>query len=219
MRKEEKATLLKEHKSEVRAWKKDLGEANKNIIKLEKKITMLKNAPITSDQPSSKILDSSHSTLVPNLSNTGTDPDTLCSICADTIPNYKAKYFLGETFNPACVNCDDSFEGDDSGPDPNGCKHVPVCVIRQPLPPPFPSITHIFNERSKYHEHMMSQAGVPGRYPGHEKCMDAYSKNYGCEDCVWLKWHGELHGYPDIHPSDFKKYLEPAEWEIVRLRM
>ena len=66
---------------------------------------------------------------------------------------------------------------------------------------------------------MMSIAGVPGRYPGHEKCMNAYSNNYGCDDCIWLKWFGEIHGYPDINPADFKKYLEANEWEIVRSRM
>ena len=81
------------------------------------------------------------------------------------------------------------------------------------------SITHIVNEKSKYHEHMMTKAGVPGRYPGHEKCMNAYSKNYGCEDCIWLKWYGELHGYPDIHPANFKKHLEPTEWEVVRSKI
>ena len=51
----------------------------------------------------------------------------------------------------------------------------------------------------------MSADGVPGRYGGHDRCLDAYSKNYGCDDCVWLKWHGELHGFPDINPYDFKK--------------
>ena len=119
------------------------------------------------------------------------------------------------TLNPPCDDADDEILENDY----SRCEHTPVCVIRQPYPTPYPSKTHIVNENSKYHEHMLSRAGVPGRYPGHEKCMDAYSKNYGCEDCVWLKWHGDLHGYPDIHPSDFKKYLEPSEWEEVRLKM
>ena len=121
--------------------------------------------------------------------------------------------------NPACNDCDDEFEGDNTGPDPDGCKHSPVCVTRQPHPPPYPSITHLVNEVTKYHEHMMSRAGVPGRYPGCERCMEAYSKNYGCDSCVWLKWHGEPHGYPDIHPADYKKYLEPAVWEVMRFRL
>ena len=222
---QEKAKLRKEHKAEVKARKKDLGETINKKIKLEKKLKELTDhcSSSTSSSGSTSIPGASEAE-VPNtenvtLGNQSPYSDTMCSICADPIPNYKPKYFLGEIFNPACDNCDDSFEGDDTGPDHNGCKHTPVCVIRQPHPPPSPAITHLVNERSKYHEHMMSPGGVPGRYPGHEKCMDAYSKNYGCDDCVWLKWFGEIHGYPDIHPSDFRKHLEPAEWEIVRSKM
>ena len=49
------------------------------------------------------------------------------------------KYFLGETFNPACSDCDDTFDGDISDPDPNGRKHAQQCVLRQPFSPPTPS--------------------------------------------------------------------------------
>ena len=90
------------------------------------------------------------------LGNQSVHSDTMCSICADPIPNYKPKYFLGEAFKPACDNCDDSFDGDDTGPHHNGCKHTPVCVTRHPHPPPSPAITHIANERSK-----QAQLGVP----------------------------------------------------------
>ena len=143
------------------------------------------------------------------------ESEVVCSICTDPIIRYRPKYFLGEAFNPACSKCDDSFEGDNRGPDPKGCKHTPVCIIRQPRPPPSPSLTYLVNEQSKYHEHMMSIGGVPGRYGGCDRCTEAYSKNYGCDDCVWLKWHGDLHGYPDIHPCNLKKYLKPSEWDIV----
>ena len=88
------------------------------------------------------------------------------------------------------------------------CKHSPQCIIRQPLPPPLPKVTHLENNVSKYHLHMMSSEGVPGHYGGHDHCLNAYSKNYGCESCIWLKWHGNLHGFPDIHPGDYKKYLD-----------
>ena len=199
----EKVQLVKDHKAEVKAWKRDLGEANSKVIKLEKLANKYEacspNSTHTSgDSPTS--LPSIVSETQP-LKTQPIKSEIQCSICSVTIADYKPKYFLGEAFNPACDDCNDSFEGDDSGPDPNGCEHTPVCVTRQPHPPPYPSITHIVNENSKYHEHMMSRAGVPGRYPGHERCMSAYSNNYGCEDCVWLKWHGELHGYPDIHPN------------------
>ena len=92
----------------------------------------------------------------------------------------------------------------------NICQHVPQCITRQPIPPPMPAITHLKNDVTKYHIHMLSESGVPGRYGGHDRCLDAYSKNYGCDACVWLKWHGNLHGFPDINPHDYRKYLEPT---------
>ena len=57
---------------------------------------------------------------------------------------------------------------------------------------------------------MLSTAGVAGQYGGHEKCLNAYSKNYGCEGCIWLKWYGDLYGFPDVHPCDFKKHLDAS---------
>ena len=186
---QEKSQQLKEHRREVKAWKKDLGDANRKIVKLEKKLKVA-------------------------------ETNEVCSlpVTASNPPPPVAKTSNAVT-NPTCDSCDKTFVGEDTVKDQISCKHDSVCVTRQPLPPPFPTITHLVNERSKYHEHMMSRAGVPGRYPGHEKCMDAYSKNYGCDECVWLKWHGELHGYPDIHPSDYKKHLDPSEWEKVRARI
>ena len=135
---------------------------------------------------------------------------------------------MGEEINAACDKCDSplSSDSDDNCDEPgtecnelgrqgecmsngvNECNHSPQCVIRQPHPPPLPTITHIRNNKSKYHLYMLTD-GVPGRFGGHEKCLDAYSKNYGCESCIWLKWYGELHGFPDVSPSIFRKYLDP----------
>ena len=36
--KDEKKALLKEHRIEIKSWKKDLGQANSNLIKLGKKL-------------------------------------------------------------------------------------------------------------------------------------------------------------------------------------
>ena len=140
---------------------------------------------------------------------------------------------MGEEINAACEKCDSPISSDtdddehcensdvlqtkscgiiikDCSVDGNsGCSHSPQCIIRQPYPPPLPSITHIRNNASKYHVYMLETSGVPGRFGGHDKCLNAYSKNYGCDACVWLKWYGELHGLPDIHPQDFRKYLDP----------
>ena len=153
------------------------------------------------------------------------------------IPDYRPKYFQGIPINPACNNCADSDYEDDSNSsviydfisgstdesdskiDTNleketdvvsGCGHSPVCILRQPYPPPLPSVTHLKNDSSKYHLHIMSSSGIPGRYGGHERCMNAYSNNYGCDGCIWLKWNGDLYGLPDINPNVYRKYLDPT---------
>ena len=89
------------------------------------------------------------------------------------------------------------------------CEHSPQCVSRQPRSAPLPSITFLVNERSKYHQHMMEWSRE--EFAGCWKCFSVDNENYGCRECVWLKWwlkwHGELHGFPDIGPWIYKKYL------------
>ena len=92
------------------------------------------------------------------------------------------------------------------------CSHSPQCVIRQPKPPPLDKSTILVHHGSKYHEHMDSEAGVPARYNTHEYCMRIDYRNYGCEDCIWFKWWGELHGFPDINPWCFKEHLQPMTY-------
>ena len=90
----------------------------------------------------------------------------------------------------------------------NKCKHTPQCIVREPRPPPSPSITFLYNERSKYHEHMMLWSKK--EFAGHPRCFSVENENYGCDDCTWLKWwykwHGETHGFPDIPEWRYKKY-------------
>ena len=89
------------------------------------------------------------------------------------------------------------------------CEHIPQCILRQPLPPPFPGITFLYNERSNYHKHMMSW--TKKEFAGHSRCFSVENENYGCDDCTflkwWYKWHGENHGFPDIEEWTYKKYL------------
>ena len=89
------------------------------------------------------------------------------------------------------------------------CEHPSQCIVRQPGPPPFPSITFLFNERSKYQKHMMEWSRE--RFAGCERCFSVDNENYGCDDCVWLKWwykwHGETHGFPDVNTKTFQRYL------------
>ena len=89
------------------------------------------------------------------------------------------------------------------------CEHSMKCTPRQPRPPPLPSITFLFNEKSKYHLHMMTWSRE--EFSGCQKCFSVDNENYGCDNCTWLKWwlkwHGELHGYPDTSPWAFQKLL------------
>ena len=89
------------------------------------------------------------------------------------------------------------------------CHHSPQCVLRQPKPPPAEKCKVLIHPGSNYHEHIISERGVPSRFSTHDYCMRIEYENYGCQDCVWFKWWGELHGYPDINPWDFKEHLEP----------
>ena len=105
----------------------------------------------------------------------------------------------------------------DPGPAPSNnqcnsrqrCEHRPQCILREPRPPPSPTITFLHNERSKYHQHMM--LWTKKEFDGHSRCFAVENENYGCDDCTWLKWwykwHGENHGFPDIPEWTYRKYL------------
>jgi hypothetical protein len=56
---------------------------------------------------------------------------------------------------------------------------------------------------------MMEWSGE--EFQGCEGCFSVENENYGCPNCVWLKWwykwHGDTHGYPDIRNKIYQKYL------------
>ena len=89
------------------------------------------------------------------------------------------------------------------------CTHSPQCIIREPLPPPFPSITFLYNEESQYHTHMMQWSKE--EFAGCGRCFSIENENYGCKDCRWLKFwygrHGQTHGFPDLANWIYRKYL------------
>ena len=89
------------------------------------------------------------------------------------------------------------------------CEHEPQCILREPRPPPSPTITFLYNERSKYHQYMMLWSKK--EFDEHSCCFAVENENYGCNNCTWLKWwykwHGENHGFPDIPEWIYKKYL------------
>ena len=92
---------------------------------------------------------------------------------------------------------------------PDVCTHSPQCIIREPLPPPFPSITFLYNEESQYHTHMMQWSKE--EFAGCGRCFSIENENYGCKDCRWLKFwygrHGQTHGFPDLANWIYRKYL------------
>ena len=170
------------------------------------------------------------------LPQTPNSNEILCSLCASPIPNYIPKYFHGEPFSPACDKCDDkawlseesssdeislqavpipftrkgfdtrsTFSRSNTSSSSSSCSHTPQCIIRQPFPPPLPALTPLVNEYSLYHEKTM--AGELGWGSTCWYCMRIEYEKYGCDSCVWIKCFGELHGYPDIAPHDYKDYL------------
>ena len=96
--KDEKATLLKEHRTESKLLKKELGQANSKILKLEATSNFLK-----SKESVCISLKSSHR----NSRSVDTNADSKqCGICATQLDNYVQKYFMGNPISPVCKKCD-----------------------------------------------------------------------------------------------------------------
>ena len=90
-------------------------------------------------------------------------------------------------------------------PDVRVCMHETQCVARQPFSPPLPAMIPLVNQNSDYHVKIQSGSLDWGSTCSY--CMRIDYERYGCNSCVWLKTFGELHGFPDIDPCDFNKYL------------
>ena len=97
--------MFKEHKVEVKSWRKDLGEANRKHIKLEKKFEKLEAPKYSADEIHAKLVNSEPDE-VPFDSL-----DEICNICALPIKDFVPNYFMGEKVNPACSHCkDDNYD-------------------------------------------------------------------------------------------------------------
>ena len=105
---EEKSVIFKEHRNEIKAWRKDLGKAVNNHLKLEKKLAALEakdSLILASDQdPYSK---------TSSLNKLEDSQGEICTICSHFIPNYIPDNFMGEIINPACKQCKGSGEDGD----------------------------------------------------------------------------------------------------------
>ena len=132
----EKNDIIKDYKSEVKAWKKELGQLNRKHINLQKKFKQLRS----DDQ---QILPFTLSDSEPKLERIAcppTEPINCCSICSLEIACYVPEYFMGETVNPACDRCkreaelfieNDSLDPFSSFPDLG----VPFSLVTHWIPP------------------------------------------------------------------------------------
>ena len=100
---------MKEHRAEVKAWKKDLGDAKSKIVRLEKEATVKKE----NKHDLKAKLKKKYAKVIDKIE----DPSsTMCSICALKISNFIPEYFCGEKYNPTCESCkanDTSWNPDD----------------------------------------------------------------------------------------------------------
>ena len=99
----EKKALIKEHRTEVKYWRKELGEEITLKLKLEEKLDEKSHESIPCVTLPTAL---SHLVSTPQLHHPPSlISDIICSICGNPIENYIPKYFLGEEINAACNNC------------------------------------------------------------------------------------------------------------------
>ena len=198
--------VAKDFEAEIKHWKKELGLERQKKINLEKQLKIKENP-----DPEGIILTTSPSHISCKLattstyssSNLATTSSSSSSSLATTTSSSSSSSNLATTSAKTYKNLQDSR---------TVCLHPLQCVSRQPKPPPPDKCTILVNHRSKYHEHIVSKDGVPSRYGTHDYCMRIDHPNYGCEECVWYKWWGELHGYPDTSPWQYKQHVDPSKW-------
>jgi hypothetical protein len=171
-----------------------------------KKPKISKEIPVTDNQLVVSILSSTSSMkALPNLNNNSIKPlfipSTPTSTTTSSTPTLSTSnssttsiqvttsltMISTETSIPDTTACPTS-----STSAPNvSCSHTPQGAVRQPRRPHPDKCSVMHHAGSLYHEHIASESGVPSRYNTHEYCMRIEYKNYGCEDCIWLKWWGE----------------------------
>ena len=109
----ENSATKRSFKAEVKSWRKELGEERKAKMKLEENLEIMKNELKLKElcKKGGKKAESKRIILVSDHKT-----ETLCSLCAISIPDYIPEYFCGEKFNPACQACkayDSSWDPDD----------------------------------------------------------------------------------------------------------
>ena len=127
----------------------------------------------------------------------------------EKVLNEKLDNSIGRKPKEPKTSLDNPLMADYSDSELSSCSHEIQCVVRQLYPPPSPLSPFLIHEVSQYHVHMMRM--TVDNLAGCLKCFSINNENYGCDNCTWLKWwfkwHGDRHGFPDIHPSKYRKYL------------
>ena len=148
----EKSSIQKEHRSEIKTLRKDLGNANSEIFKLEKQLEQHASADSICTPKKSKGKSKNRKVKVEETKET--QSNSICSICGLDIQIYIPEYFLGQKYNPTCASCkasDSSWDPDDpftsfpSSAQPSSLvSHwIPSLVKTQQRPGSIPSmVTH-----------------------------------------------------------------------------
>ena len=91
---------MRNHKSEIKYWRKELGDEKKQTIKLREKLVKC-GENIT---PEAKEIKSENKRRKTKNSKVSIIPSEaiICSICTQIIPGYTPEYFCGEQIHPAC---------------------------------------------------------------------------------------------------------------------
>ena len=228
-----KAENLSSNTQALKAEVSKLKKENNRLEKSAKKGTISNNKQLQSSSLSPS-LDSSHELLNNNLLKPCTHSSSLLSLSSSNSPPSPSNTIHSSTSvttnnslnlqtsssdplstsptSPSATLLTPPSTSESSSSSTKKCTHESQCVIRQPKQPPPDKCKILVHKGSKYHVHMDSEEGVPARYNTHDYCMRIEYENYGCADCIWFKWWGELHGYPDINPWSFKEHLEPVTY-------
>ena len=101
----EKIAIFKEHKTEVKIWRKDLGEAIRKHKNLERKFKTLEDKQEDHFIHAVKLEPTAQKDLDKSQVSCSYCIEEHCTICSRPIENYIPDYFCGERINPACYEC------------------------------------------------------------------------------------------------------------------
>ena len=114
--------IKKEHKAEIKSWRKDLGNERRQKVNLEKQLEKIYLMQKEKDEEKSKQkqpdvsalatspCDSTIDSPLPASGSLSSLVPVICSIYSASIEKYQPKYYMGEQINPACDKCDDTSE-------------------------------------------------------------------------------------------------------------